>query len=95
LETVAEHAANDFVWPMPFTLEMQSCGFPNARWDLSTYKLILCYEPGADFADLFRAYGDARADGTKLADNSKRKTVGAPAYKPNRKQAQRKRKLSP
>jgi hypothetical protein len=95
LETVAEHAANDFAWPTPFTLEMQSCGFPNARWDLQTHKLTLCYELGADFADLYRAYGDVRADGTKLADNSKRKTVGAPAYKPNRKPAQRKRKLNP
>jgi hypothetical protein len=94
LETVAERAANDFVWPMPFTLEMQSCDFPNARWDLSTYKLTLCYELGADFADLYRTYGDARADGSKLEDNSKRKTVGAPAYKPSRKPAQRKRKLS-
>jgi hypothetical protein len=95
LETVAGHAANDFVWPTPFTLEMQSCGFPNARWDLATHKLTLCYELGADFADLYRAYGDVRADGTKLADNSKRKTVGAPAYKSNRKQTQRKRKLNP
>ena len=94
LETVADRAASDFVWPMPFTLEMQSCDFPNARWDLSTYKLTLCYELGADFADLYRTYGDARADGSKLEDNSKRKTVGAPAYKPSRKPAQRKRKLS-
>jgi hypothetical protein len=94
LETVAERAANDFVWPMPFTLKMQSCGFPNARWDLSTHELTLCYELGADFADLYRAYGDVRADGSKLADSPKRKTVGAPAYKSNRKPAQRKRKLS-
>jgi hypothetical protein len=94
LETVAEHAADAFAWPMPFTLEMQTCGFPNARWDLSTHKLTVCYELGADFADLYRAYGDVRADGSKLADDSKRKTVGASAYKPNRKPAQRKRKLS-
>src|SRR4029077_11163043 len=32
LETVADHAADDFVWPAPFTLEMQSCGSPNAGW---------------------------------------------------------------
>ncbi len=94
LETVADRAANDFVWPMPLTLEMQSCGFPNGRWDLPTHTLTLCYELGADFADLYRDYGDVRADGSKLADISKRKTVGAPAYKPNRKPAQRKRKLS-
>jgi hypothetical protein len=32
LETVARHAADQFAWPRPLTLEMQSCGFPNARW---------------------------------------------------------------
>jgi hypothetical protein len=26
-ETVAEHAADEFSWPAPFTLEMQSCGY--------------------------------------------------------------------
>src|SRR5258708_38169725 len=39
LETVAGHAAGEFAWPAPFTVEMQSCGFPNARCDLSTHKL--------------------------------------------------------
>ena len=34
LETVAEHTAEAFAWPAPFTLELQTCGFPNARWDL-------------------------------------------------------------
>jgi hypothetical protein len=48
LETVAGHAADDFVWPAPFTLEMQSCGFPNARWDLPSHKLTLCYELAAE-----------------------------------------------
>jgi hypothetical protein len=94
LETVAEHSADAFAWPTPFTLEMQTCGFPNARWDLSMHKLTLCYELGADFADLYRAYGDVRADGSKLADNAKRKTVGAASYKPNRKPVRRKSKLS-
>jgi hypothetical protein len=42
LETVAEHAADEFAWPAPFTLEMQSCGYPNARWDLPTHKLTVC-----------------------------------------------------
>jgi Putative metallopeptidase len=41
LQTVAEHVANDIAWPMPFTLEMQSCGYPNARWDLATHKLMI------------------------------------------------------
>ena len=48
LETVAEHAADDFAWPDPFTLEMQSCGSPNARWDISTRKLTVCYELAGD-----------------------------------------------
>jgi hypothetical protein len=61
LETVAEHAADDFAWPVPLTLEMQSCGFPNAGYDPSTHKLTVCYELGADFAELYRSYGEASA----------------------------------
>jgi hypothetical protein len=92
LETVAEHAADDFAWPAPFALEMQSCGFPNARWDLQNHKLILCYELAADFADLYREYG-ARADGSKSADSSKRKIISTSAFKSNRQQGHHKRKL--
>jgi hypothetical protein len=51
LETVAERAANEFAWPAPFTMELQSCGFPNARWDLAAHKLTVCYELAAEFAD--------------------------------------------
>jgi Putative metallopeptidase len=93
LETVAEHAADEFAWPAPFTLEMQSCGYPNARWDLPTHKLTVCYELAAEFADLYRAYGDVRADGSATADSSKRKTDGASAFKSNRQQSHHKRKL--
>jgi hypothetical protein len=95
LETVAEHAADDFVWPAPFTLEMQSCGFPNARWDLSTKKLTLCYELAREFADLYRDYGDVRTDGTRTADSSKRETIGATAFKPSHRQTHRKRGANP
>jgi hypothetical protein len=91
LETVAEHATEQFAWPAPFTLEMQSCGYPNARWDLSTHKLTVCYELAAEFADLYRGYGDARADGTRMADSSHRTIVGASSYKANRRQIHRKR----
>ena len=62
LEPVAQHAADLFVWPAPFTMEMQSCGFINAAWVASTRKLTLCYELAEDFAELYRAYGVARAD---------------------------------
>ena len=94
LETVAEHAADEFAWPAPFTLEMQSCGYPNARWDLATHKLTVCYELAADFADLYRGYGGVGGEGTQLADSSKRKTINASAFKPNRQHTRNKRTLS-
>jgi hypothetical protein len=59
---------------------MQSCGSPNARWDLKTHKLVLCYEFAAEFADLYRDYGgpkDLRTVATSdknLAREPKRKT---------------------
>ena len=59
LELVAQQAADQLAWPVPFTLEGQTCGFVNARWIASEHKLTLCYELAADFADLFRAYGSA------------------------------------
>jgi Putative metallopeptidase len=57
LETVAERLSDALVWPAPFTLEMKSCGFPNAQWIPDDRKLTLCYELAADFADLYREYG--------------------------------------
>jgi hypothetical protein len=56
LETVAERSADEFAWPTPFTLEMKSCGFINARWLDETRTLTLCYELAADFADLYQAF---------------------------------------
>jgi Putative metallopeptidase len=60
LEIVGERVADQFAWPAPLTLEMESCGFPNARRDLRTRRVILCYELGSDFADLYREFGAAR-----------------------------------
>jgi hypothetical protein len=57
LEALATHTGEAFVWPAPFTIEAQTCGFPNARWDFQTHKLVVCYELAADFADLYRTYG--------------------------------------
>jgi hypothetical protein len=62
LEPVAQHLADGFVWPAPFTLEMQSCGYINAAWVPPTRKLTLCYELAEDFAELYRVYGVGRAD---------------------------------
>ncbi|MBV9970037.1 MAG: hypothetical protein JO228_08635 [Xanthobacteraceae bacterium] len=60
LETVASHVTDQFAWPRPLTLEMQVCGFPNASWEIRTRQVILCYELGAEFADLYREFGDTR-----------------------------------
>ena len=84
LQTVAEHVANDFVWPTSLSLEMQSCGLPDARWDVAANKLTLCYELAAEFADLYRDYGGAEAN-ARAVQSSKRKKVGPSAHKPTRK----------
>jgi hypothetical protein len=59
LETLAERWSESFAWPEPFTLEAQTCGFPNAAWVQATRKLTLCYELVADYGDLYRTYGAA------------------------------------
>jgi hypothetical protein len=56
LETVAEHASEEWIWRAPFTLEVQSCGDPGSHWVLPTRTLTLCYEMAADFAQLYRDY---------------------------------------
>jgi len=61
LETVAEHVADAYAWPSPFAIEMQSCGYSNAQWLPRARKVSLCYELAADFADLYRGYGDRPA----------------------------------
>jgi Putative metallopeptidase len=58
LETVAEHATHQLAWPRPLTLKMETCGFANARWDIRSREVVLCYELGAGFADLYRDFGE-------------------------------------
>jgi hypothetical protein len=90
LQTVTERVANAYMWPVPFTLEMQSCGFPNARWDLSTHKLILCYELAAEFADLYREFG-ARSEDIGIVGRTKRRAT-ATSHKSGRQLTQDRRK---
>jgi hypothetical protein len=92
LEVVAAGASEELAWPVPFALEMRSCDLPNAGWDPATHKLTLCYELADDFAGLYRDYGKLRADGVRIADSSKRKSIGPSlAYKSGQ-QTHRKRK---
>jgi len=62
LDGVAAQSSELVVWPAPFSLEMQTCGFINAKWDRSTRKLTLCYELAEDFAELYRDYGMPRRE---------------------------------
>jgi hypothetical protein len=63
LEAIAERATSAIAWPEPFTVEAQSCGYLNAAWIPDKHKLFLCYELAADFADLYRGYGETRQSG--------------------------------
>jgi len=56
LETVAQRAAADYAWPAPFTIEMRSCGRPDAAWSEENQTLRICYELAFDFAQLYEAY---------------------------------------
>ena len=56
LETVAEVAAEEYVWRRPLTLEMRTCGNPGARWNVVRARVTVCYEMAAEFAQLYRDY---------------------------------------
>src|SRR5215467_9297129 len=62
LDGVAARSSELVAWPAPFSLEMQTCGFANAKWDESTRKLTLCYELAEDFTELYRDYGIPRRE---------------------------------
>jgi hypothetical protein len=83
--------ANDYLWQVPFTLEMQSCGSPNARWDLKTHKLVLCYELATEFADLYRDYGGPKD--LRTAATSNENLAQGPKRKTSKHTIERKRKL--
>jgi len=59
LETVAESLSDRFAWREPISLEMQTCGESNARFEFRTKKVIICYELADEFSDLYRRYGHA------------------------------------
>jgi hypothetical protein len=57
MEMLANFAADRFVWRRPIGFEVKSCGRPDLHWDLSSQKILVCYEMAQDFADLYRGYG--------------------------------------
>jgi len=46
-----------FAWRTPISLEMQTCGESNARFEFRTRKVIVCYELADEFSHLHRRYG--------------------------------------
>jgi hypothetical protein len=69
LEIVAERAAEEYVWRAPFKLEMQTCGRPDAHWDLFAYRLILCYEMAEEFVQLYRNAMTNRPSSIRMSAN--------------------------
>jgi hypothetical protein len=58
MEAVAAQLSDTYVWPAPFTIEMESCGYASAQWLPRVHKLGICYELAADFGEFYRTYGD-------------------------------------
>jgi hypothetical protein len=71
LETVAQRSASDLAWPVPFTLEMRSCGSPESAWSEENRTVRVCYELAFDFVQLYDAY--VAAAGAPTANNQKPK----------------------
>jgi hypothetical protein len=67
LETIADMLSDQYVWRKPIALELQTCGQPGARWDMSAKKVVACYEIVQEFLQLYRSYRkvlvSAMADG--------------------------------
>jgi Putative metallopeptidase len=58
MDAVAAQLSDTYVWPAPFTIAMESCGYPSAQWLPRVRKLGICYELAADFGEFYRTYGD-------------------------------------
>jgi len=61
LETIADTLADQYVWRKPIAFELQTCGEPGARWDLTSKKVIVCYEIVEEFSQLYRTYRKTQA----------------------------------
>jgi DNA-binding Xre family transcriptional regulator len=70
LETVAEYNADNYVWRAPFTIEVQTCGQPDAHWDLKEHKLYVCYELADEFLNLYQDVSDQRTRPMRMAPNN-------------------------
>jgi hypothetical protein len=72
MELLANYASDRYVWRRPFAFDVKACGQPDLHWDLSTQKILVCYEMAADFGRLYRDYGLSK-DEPKAQDDQKQK----------------------
>jgi Putative metallopeptidase/Helix-turn-helix domain len=70
LEAIAEYSAENYVWRAPFTIEIQTCGEPDARWSLQEHKLHLCYELAEEFLTLYQDISAERTAPSRMAPNN-------------------------
>jgi len=69
LETIAGYAADLVVWPHSISIVMQSCGDPNAQWEVAVRQEIICYEMAEDFAELYRGYTESPKGSGRMPAN--------------------------
>ena len=60
LEAIAEFAADRFAWRGPIAMEMRSCRYAGATWNVTTRTLQICYEMARDLAELYRDFARGR-----------------------------------
>jgi hypothetical protein len=91
LEIIADTLSDRFAWRAPISLEMQTCGDANARFEFRTKRVIVCYELADEFSELYRRYGRSMsfsldpkvsagtAGGANIAPSASRPSVGVKA----------------
>ena len=75
LQTVTEHAADEFVWPMPFTLEMQSCDALTPAGTLRPTSLRCVTNSLPNSRTSIATMATCERTARRSADSSKRKTT--------------------
>ena len=58
MERVADRLVDLYVWKKPFTIEVQTCGSPEATWVGPEHKITLCYELADEFVQLYKLHGE-------------------------------------
>jgi hypothetical protein len=57
MERTSGYLVDGYAWRTPFTVEVKTCGQPDAHWNVPSHTVTLCYEMADDFVQLFKAHG--------------------------------------